>query len=319
MLKLRCVLTVVLAFLLTVQPAIAWSECGHHIISALAFDLMQPPEQQRVIDLLKHHPRFAEDFTPPAKALATQDLNQWYIGRAGYWPDVARNQPEYNRPTWHYQLGSSLTIGQNVNVPETPGPLPAGANLDTQELHIAQAIELCRQPLRSKSSSDSDKALAICWLAHLVADVHQPCHAGSLYVDGIFPEGDRGANSIPTKQSRNLHALWDGLLGVRYDAGDVARRVKEIHTDPVAQLAGRTLNDNLEPKEWLHESVELARSYVYTQEVLDAVKAAQRAGAEKVETVDLPEAYLKAAGGVAQKRAAIAAFRLAAVLSEDLK
>jgi hypothetical protein len=24
---------------------------------------------------------------------------------------------------------------------------------------------------------------------------------------------DRGANSIPTKQSKNTHALWDGLLG----------------------------------------------------------------------------------------------------------
>ena len=72
------------------------------------------------------------------------------------------------------------------------------------------------------------------------------------------------------------------------------------------------------PKNGCKESAELARSHVYTPEVLDAVKAAQRAGAEKVETVDLPEAYLKAAGAVAQKRAAIAAYRLAAVLGEDL-
>jgi hypothetical protein len=312
--RLRSLLVSVLALILTIQPAFAWSEGGHNIIAVLAFDLMKPAQQQRVIELLGKHPRFAEDFKPGPK---TVDLKHWIIGRAGYWPDVARDQPAFNRPNWHYQLGATLTIGDSVKVHSTPGPLPTGATLESKDLHIAQAIELCRQTLRG-SAPDADKAIAICWLAHLVADSHQPCHAGSLYVDGIFPEGDRGANSIPTKQGRNLHALWDGLLGGRYDAGDIARRAKEISTDPVANMVGRKLGDKLDPLQWLAESAEFGKSHVYTPEVLSAVEAAQRAGAEKVETVDLPEAYLKAAGALAQKRAAFAAYRLAAVLSEDL-
>ena len=319
MLKPHRVLCLFLAFLLTVQPAMAWSECGHHIIAVLAFDLMKPAEQKRVIDLLKQHPRFAEDFTPPTKTKTPDELAQWTIGTAGYWPDIARSQPEFNRPFWHYQLGSSLTIGQKVNVPEAPGALPPGANLETKDLHIAQAIELCRNTMRSESASDSDKAIAICWIAHLVADSHQPCHAGSLYSDGIFPEGDRGANSIPTKQSKNLHALWDGLLGTRYDAGDIARRAKEIKADNESWQAAEASGANLEPLTWLAESAAFGKSNVYTPEVLAAVEAAQRSGAPKVEVVDLPESYLKAAGALAQKRAAFAAFRLAAVLSEDLK
>ena len=195
-----------MVFLITVQPCLAWSDCGHHIIAVLAFDLMKPVEQHRLTELLQKHPRFIEDIRPRRRYTDPTSLAHWLIGRAAYWPDIAREQPEYNRPSWHYQLGSSLTIGQNVNVPETPGSLPAGATLQTQELHIVQAIELCRQTLRSRSSSDADKALAICWLAHLVADAHQPCHAGSLYVEGIFPEGDRGATWIPTKQGKTLHA-----------------------------------------------------------------------------------------------------------------
>jgi len=317
-LKLRSLLAGILAIVLTIQPALAWSECGHNIIAILAYDLMKPEQQKQLQELLKHHPRFKEDFAAPENARTTEQLAHWYIGRAGYWPDVARSQPEFNRPTWHYQLGSSLTIGDAVKVPETPGALPEGATLQTQDLYITQAIELCRRTLRSDTSSDSDKAIAICWLAHLVADSHQPCHAGSLYAVKIFPEGDRGANSISTKQSKNLHALWDGLLGNRYDAGDIARRAKEIKGSP-AWKESESAGSILEPLQWLAESSEFARSTVYTPDVLAAVEAAQRSGAEKVEMVDLSESYLKAAGSLSQQRAAFAAHRLAAILGEDLK
>ena len=307
-----------LALLMMVQPCPAWSECGHHIIAILAFDQMEPADQQRVIELLKKHPRFADDFKPPQGVWKVQESARWYIGRAGYWPDVARRQPEFNRPNWHYQLGSSLTIGHDVKVPETPGALPETADLRTKDLHIAQAIELCRRTLRSETAADSDKAIAVCWIAHLVADAHQPCHAGSLYVEGIFPAGDRGANSIPTKQSQNLHALWDGMLGNRYDAGDIDRRVAEIRRNVPRTDETEAAVKSLEPVGWLAESSEFGKSHVYSREVLDAVEAARRAGAEKVETVDLSVEYLKAAGALAQERAAFAGRRLAAIFSEDL-
>ena len=111
--RLRSLLVSVLALIITIQPAFAWSEGGHNIIAVLAFDLMKPAQQKRVIELLEKHPRFAEDFKPRPKIA---DLNHWIIGRAGYWPDVARDQPAFNRPNWHYQLGATLTIGDNVKV-----------------------------------------------------------------------------------------------------------------------------------------------------------------------------------------------------------
>lgn len=314
----RRLTAIALAAVMTIQPVAAWSECGHHIIAILGYDLLQPAQQRRVLQLLNAHPRFETDFKPKRDGLSESALAVWHIGRAGYWPDVARSQPEFNRPNWHYQLGSSLTIGRDVTVPETPGALPDGADLRTKDLHIAQAIELCRRTLRNESDADADKAIAICWLAHLVGDSHQPCHAGSLYAEGIFPEGDRGANSIPTRQSRNLHALWDGLLGNSYDAGDIARRALEIERNSDTWEAARAAGANRAPLEWLAESSEYGRSHVYTPEVLDAVEAARRAGADKVAQVDLPERYLKAAGALAQKRAAFAAHRLSGILSEDL-
>lgn len=149
------------------------------------------------------------------------------------------------------------------------------------------------------------------------ADAHQPCHTGSLYAEGVFPEGDRGANSIPTKQMGNLHALWDRLLGPRYDSGDVARRIREIRADVALWNDARAAGRVVEPLEWLRESQELARRHVYSPEILNAIEAAQRSGASEIEEINLPEPYLKSAGVVAQRQAAFAAFRLAAMFKAD--
>ncbi|MBC7821644.1 MAG: S1/P1 nuclease [Planctomycetaceae bacterium] len=315
-------IAVCLMVCLVAQPCLAWHEPGHHIIALLAYDLLNREEQRQLQAILRDHPRFAEDFVPSAVPSSPEENERWLIGRAGYWPDVARSQPAYNRPTWHYQLGATLTIGDPQGVPQNPGPAPADASLETQELHIAQAVEVCRLVLRDKTRSTSDRAIAICWLAHLVGDAHQPCHAGSLYVAGAFPEGDRGANSIPTKQSKNLHALWDGLLGSQYDAGDIRRRCEVIRTDATkwtAAEASAKKENGLNPLTWLAESSEVGRRHVYTPEVLEPVQAVSRGLTTTVATVDLSDDYLTTAGDIARKRAAFAGHRLALILSHDLR
>ena len=324
-------IVVCLMLCLVVQPCVAWHEPGHHIVALLAYDLLSKQEREQLQAILREHPRFKEDFTPPgsksnnqqdAKPVTPEERERWVIGRAGYWPDVARSQPNYNRPSWHYQLGATLTIGDPPNVPQNPGPAPADATLETQELHIAQAVEVCRAVLRDKTRSTADRAIAICWLVHLVGDAHQPCHAGSLYVTGAFSEGDRGANSIPTKQSKNLHALWDGLLGSQYDAGDIRRRCGVIRDDRVrwatAAAAAKKTN-GLNPLTWLSESAEVGRSHVYTPEVLEPVHAVARGLTTTVAVTELSDGYLTSAGGVARKQAALAGHRLALILSQDLR
>lgn len=315
------------AFLIVVlaaQTCSAWWEAGHQIIALLAYDLLHEAEQAQLLMILNHHPRLAEDFSSPKTEVpfTKAEHDRWLVGRAGYWPDVARSQPDFNRPSWHYQLGATLTIGDVQHVPKHPGPVPAEATLQTHELHIAQALQLCRSVLHDKARSTSDRALAICWLAHLVGDAHQPCHAGSLYAVNVFPEGDRGANSIPTKQTKNLHALWDSLLGDRYEPGDIRRRCELIRTDTVrwhqAKLAAHR-SDGLDPQVWLSESVALGKSHVYTPEILGPVDATARGLTAKVETIELSDEYLKAAGELARVRAAFAAHRLAHIFQHDLK
>ena len=108
-------------------------------------------------------------------------------------------------------------------------------------------------------------------------------------------------------------------MGVRYDASDISRRAGEIKNDAETQETAVAEARSLDPLHWLSESSDYAKRFVYTPEVLNAVEAAQRSGAFRVEQVDLPESYLKAAGSVAKQRAAVASRRLAAVLAEDLQ
>ncbi len=262
----RRVLCILLASIIILQPstALAWSEGAHHVIGVNAFDTMTPAAQKRLLEILRAHPRFGEDFKTDLREPKAH--GHFMLGTAAYWPDTARDLPQFHRSTWHYQLGAALVIGNPPKVPANPGALPAGANLATQDLHIEQAIELCRKTLRG-SAPDSDKAIAICWLAHLVGDAHQPCHAGSLYAEGVFPgpTGDRGANSIPTKQRRNLHALWDGLMGTSAKPNEIARRVFDVRQNKLAIQEAEAVGSDLRTSHWLFESVEASRKYVYTR------------------------------------------------------
>lgn len=297
-------------------PAFAWSEGGHAIISLIAFDLLTPDEQKKLVAIMERHPRYAEDFAPPDKLPNETEALRWRIGRIGYWPDVARKQPVYHRSTWHYELGPSLVIGSVPATPDRPGPTPDGATLETQELYASQAVELCRRVMGDENASMEDRAVAMCWVAHLVADMHQPCHAGSLYMEGVFEQsdGDRGANRILTKQRQNMHALWDQLLGQDWTLNGTRKRIVEIRSDSalvsIAADSAR-MPSGLDPQTWLSESRIDAIAYVYRPEVLESLAKVSRGLIEKPEVVDLPEMYLKDAGAVAQRRAMQAAYRLA--------
>jgi hypothetical protein len=318
-------LILILLFVLPPRTCFAWSEGGHHLIAVIAFSLLAEHERAELIAVLKQHPRFAEDFVPPESLPNEEERTRWLVGRAGYWPDVARRQPKYHRSTWHYELGPTIVLGNadGIEVPKRPGSLPLDATLESQDLYLSQAIELCRKVLSDKSQPAGDRAIALCWIGHLVADSHQPCHAGSLYMENVFvkKDGDRGANSIPTKQRQNMHALWDQLLGDEFALRTNRRRITEITSSPQLTEIGRisiSIPGGLDPLVWLGESRKAAIEHVYTPEVLDSLSIVSRGIVEKPEVLELSEPYLKNAGKVAQVRAVEAAYRLAGVWKDSL-
>lgn len=317
----RFAATAIIAALATApEPhrAHAWSACGHHVVALIAYDLLSEADQTALVELLAEHPRFAEDFEPSPKV---NDKLRYRVGQTGAWPDVARRTP-YDRPTWHYQPAVTLTIGR-VSPPKPPGRLPRSATLETQDLYIAQALTLCGRVMADTKQSTADRAIALTWIAHLVGDSHQPCHAGSLYAENVFDgrAGDRGGNSIKLAKGRNLHALWDGLLGGGFSENRVRREVFEISSNAELMHDAREQTEakgGLSPETWLEESREFSRSTAYTNEVLSPIRAASEGRASSLPELQLSEDYRVTAGEVARVRVAHAGYRLAAIWARCL-
>ncbi|WP_436715074.1 S1/P1 nuclease [Roseiconus lacunae] len=299
----------VFAAILLPSTALAWSASGHHVVAVAAYDMLEDEVRSEVIEILSHHPDFQTRFTPGDE--------RWQIGVAGTWPDLIRRSPE-DRPQWHYQLGANMVVG-NVTPDEPPGPLPPTATMDTKDLYIVQAIKLAFRVYADETKPKSERAIALCWLCHLVGDSHQPCHAGSLYAP-CFNGHDRGANSIRLSGGGNLHSAWDRLLGSRATANDVRRRVAQLEIDEAAmdRNAQEIGSRYVEPLLWIEESREAAQRYVYTPDVLVPVRAASRDGG-RLDTLRLHESYFEDAGQVARERAKFAAHRLAIVLTNGIE
>jgi hypothetical protein len=72
------------------------------------YDLLNDDQKAAFQELLAAHARFAEDFKVPGNITRA---DRWKAGRAGYWSDVARRQPNDNQLNWHWE--DAVTLVQN--------------------------------------------------------------------------------------------------------------------------------------------------------------------------------------------------------------
>jgi len=168
--------------------------------------------------------------------------------------------------------------------------------------------------LSSASASAQDRAEKLSWLIHLVGDIHQPLHCATL-VNSIYPapEGDRGGNEFFVRVSdsgspRKLHSLWDGLLGTGTTANARLTRSALNNAIRIQALYPRAalpeLQSHRSVESWSKESRESAIHDVYNDGTLEPGQDADHA------TI-LPAGYTRHAKEVAERRIALAGYRLA--------
>lgn len=332
----RISLVLALAFTWAALPAgsaAAWTGAGHRLIALLAYFQLPAETRRQVVTALQSHERYRTDFLDseyfPAKA-SPAEQESWLFAQAATWPDLVRDLDEplkqkFHRPRWHYinhpvflTPSDREALAERVEVQLEYRWDP---DQQAETLNIVQALHKNASQLRDPYCSPREKAVAWCWMLHLVGDVHQPLHTTKLFDRRVFRHvffGDLGGNRIlfdPEGKS-NLHSRWDGLLNSPQASwNDVRSQAQRILADKRLVAEGQRSAQEMRYPQWVDESVTLSKQLGYAPELREQLEQAglqgRRQGSRGLAITPPSAAYLEQAGRAARKRAVAAGFRLA--------
>ena len=265
---------------------------------ALAYDALErrdPAAVAAVLALMRAHPDRAR-FDRTLAGLQGPARDRMTFELMARWPDDARRGP-LDHDSWHYS--QKLVSPWRYALPIAFG----GA-----ESAFRRTLKTARDPRAAPAA----RAVALCWVLHIVGDMHEPLHA-ALWMSLRFPLTDQGGNAAwvraaPGAPPQKLHWFWDsvgGLGGRGADPDALAARIARDHpdpddpppADPRAAFAG-----------WVAHSRELARTDVYE-------RGALRPGTTPACAPVLTTAYVARAQADGEAQLAHAAWRAAALLA----
>lgn len=307
----------IVAFLLIALPAIAWNDTGHETVAEIAWQNLSQSRRDKISTLLLQHPHYR-------LLLATNvpshvDTNEWVFLKAATWPDMVRP----TRGTNHAKP-AFITAYHHADWHYTNAPYIAPADLGTvlppgqPEGKILEALSANQAIVNDKTQPATNLAVALCWLLHLIGDIHQPLHCVARF-SAEFPDGDRGGNLEairPLTSAVVLHAWWDDLLGTGVSYKTIHDHATNLVQDP--DLARSQLKELRHKKYsgWAAESIAAARTNAYLEGQLNFVKIP---GGDLNNVVDaavppLNPGYEINATTLARRRTSLAGRRLADVL-----
>ena len=161
---------------------------------------------------------------------------------------------------------------------------------------------------RNASASDSEKAVALCWILHLTGDIHEPLHDVVLFSKEYFAEGDRGGNLIAVKRDgdrTNLHAVWDGLAN-HFDDHSPDEDTQDILADDVATI--QSIAD------WARDGQAMAKDFAYTAEVIRELL--KQVPSERRPQINLSDEYFANAEKIARPQVIMAGHRIAVLIAD---
>jgi len=251
----RFVLSIVLLLIL-----VSWGGVGHKTIATIAENHLTPAAENSV------------------KAL----LGDQNITDIASWADEVRNTPEYKQTgPWHY---ADLPLGYTYDQ-------FAAAVRQQGADNVYGAILHCEEELKSNTTSNEQKAIALKFLVHFIGDCHQPMH--------VSRAEDKGGNTIQVVfngKPMNLHSLWDSGL-ISREGRTFDQMAKDYDTATPADISKWQSTD---PMQWLWESYRLS-----TRIYADVEKNKQ-----------LDDTYYQANIPIVQQRIEMAGIRLAGELNK---
>lgn len=293
-----------------ILPAFAWDETGHKITAYIAWQRMTPEVREKVIKTLLSAPEDSQigTFYASYGSRTSESRKREYFMLMATWADIIRDKAfdnrfkKYHKGNWHY----ADTFWQWKD-----GKAVFIESQDESGLAMQKLIEFDKV-IRS-TASDSEKAVAIAWLEHLIGDIHQPLHTSAKVTDSN-PKGDQGGNlflltpkGTPRDKQENLHWFWDSIIGRQLP--NAKDQCEADYLDPLAQEIMRRypydkMKDKISPDKfdvWAKESLDVATTEVY----------------EGLEWFKMPsDKYKKKAFEIAQQRLALAGYRMGDLFNE---
>ena len=284
---------------------------GHREVVGVAWSALDNTTRAHIQTLLASQRRIPE----------TQQQNpeaSWMA--AALWPDELRDQADQSRaaaspPATLAQWFARASTGESTrrwhfadrNIAK---PFHAQSPQGLLEPALAAQIQL----LGDATRSHHDRAIALAWVSHLIADAHQPLHCASRIVPGTG-ELDAGGNLVTVIDAGrkppdplSLHRWWDELPGfsrpgsARFDQ-DLARLLRQS-----LQTSDHDLNQP--PVVWIEESFNIARDHVYPGLLPNA---------DLPGTFLIRQDYWLSSRDITQVRLALAGRRLAYVVTQALR
>jgi hypothetical protein len=305
----------------------AWNSVGHMVVAKLAYDQLDAKRQLALYNLLKTHPHYKEYLSASRPEGIDNDV-EWVVLRSAVWPDWVRERKvekrsveitKYNRSEDHYitipfidPADAKFFEGKELVNPDVP--------------NIVTALKHRANEMKAKTASPDDRAVAACWLFHLIGDIHQPLHNCSYFSsEKPFVTGDLGGNKFAIKadgRKWKLHVFWDDLLGEDSDYEDDSPEHQGAIYREAVKVAGRLRDVKLDAdriaknvtfESWSRESHELARTVGYRRPdgtLLKAVEAPFK-GAFPAAAEEVGKEYIDAAHATADRQVVMAGKRLA--------
>jgi hypothetical protein len=271
------------------------------VSGAIAYEELNardPKVVAQILEIMSRHPERAPFEVAVGREGGEERARRLFMEMAR-WPDDVRGGAA-DHPTWHYS-------GRALNDPRKPPPQPRRPEVVGA---AREAFALSAVVLADNGATPAERAVALCWLFHLVGDIHQPLHAAD-QVSSALPDGDHGGGlqfvlDPHTRQPVTLHRFWDDAVSVSPDAAAASALARELRAKyPRSGFAELKSAPSATPDfaGWAQESFELARTVAYGPDLKTSTVET---------TAPLPsDKYVRAVSSTAERRVTLAGYRLA--------